>query len=220
MTKQVKSIFPNPKMMNVLLRAYAPCPFFGICPEAIWEPSIGQVPRGFLGCTGELDEVEVVFIFAEPGHPYDGDNFQNHDKKRMIQQVITASYHHRSQGTDLFHRNLLWLMECLWPNLSFDEMLKKVWMTESRLCSIENEIGDAKGGNKKLCVNEYLKPQIDLLPNATTILFGGKARKRVGQILPQSHHAYALSPPGANHTPAKPSWEKVIAAVEAKRKHD
>lgn len=62
-------IHPNPQLLALLLEAYRPCQNFGICREAKWSPADGHIPRGFLGATGELSEVEVVMVFSEPGHP-------------------------------------------------------------------------------------------------------------------------------------------------------
>jgi hypothetical protein len=46
-------------------------------------------------------------------------------------------------GTDLFHRNVRWFLHELFPGLSFDEQLRRVWLTEGRLCSIAKEIGSS-----------------------------------------------------------------------------
>lgn len=55
--------------------------------------------------------------------------------------------------------------------------------------------------------------------NGTVILFGGKARDALRSIRVQYvEGVYALAPPGANHKPAKPSWEKAIEIVKSKRK--
>jgi len=61
---------PNPALLDVLLPAYAPCQHLpgrgGSCREAVWQPQRGYIPCGFLGATGELHEVRVVMVFAEP----------------------------------------------------------------------------------------------------------------------------------------------------------
>ena len=57
---------PNEALVDVLLPAYT-CQHFGKCPDATWFPSEGHVPRGFLGATRALEEVEVVMVLAEPG---------------------------------------------------------------------------------------------------------------------------------------------------------
>jgi ATP adenylyltransferase len=216
--KGKKVPLPHEKMLNVLLRAYEPCPNFGTCPEARWKPREGHIPRGYLGCTGELEEVEAVFVFAEPGHPQPGESYIETSSTSLVKQVIEASYKYKSKGIDLFHKNLLWIMNELWPELSFDECLRKVWMTESRLCSVENEIAEVKGGDIRLCTREFLIPQIEILPKATVVLFGGKARNRTDQCIPQALSAYALSPPGANHKPARPSWKNAIKEIKGRRR--
>ena len=66
-------MYPNEKLIEVLSPAYGPCRHMlthgGGCPESRWKPAIGHVPRGFLGATGELAEVELVMVLAEPGEP-------------------------------------------------------------------------------------------------------------------------------------------------------
>ena len=62
-------MLPNIEIIKVLSEAYSPCQSFGKCKEAQWLPEEGHIPRGFLGATGSVDEVEAIFVFAEPGHP-------------------------------------------------------------------------------------------------------------------------------------------------------
>lgn len=115
------TLLPNPAIMDVLLPAYAPCPHFrsrgGSCREAVWSPEQGLVPRGFLGATGELHEVRLVMVFAEPGHPYAETPFNPAAlaPETLMRAAIERSYHHKSQGRDLFHRNV---RQVLGPRLS------------------------------------------------------------------------------------------------------
>ena len=66
-------MYPNEELINVLAPAYGPCPHLlgntTACPQSRWESTAGHVPRGFLGATGELGEVELVIVLAEPGEP-------------------------------------------------------------------------------------------------------------------------------------------------------
>lgn|SRR6266498_643166 len=57
----------NP-LIQSLLPAHAPCVHFsGACAEIMrWKPAQGHVPRGFCGATGNLEEVELVLVTAEP----------------------------------------------------------------------------------------------------------------------------------------------------------
>ena len=213
-----KPYFPNRKMADILKRAYAPCPNFGSCPEAKWQPEKGHVPRGFLGCTGELEEVEAVLVLAEPGHPLPGERFSGPGDDDYIAEVTKNSAANLKHGATKLHENLAWVMDELWPSTSFEYKLRKVWITESRLCSVEDEIREAKGGDKKLCAREYLLPQTNILPNATVVLFGGKAQTRVGNYFPEAINAVALAPPGCNISNARPSWEKAIGVIKEKRR--
>ena len=207
-------IKPNPELISVLLEAYAPCKNFGICKEAKWAPKEGHMPRGFLGATGELREVEVVMIFAEPGRPHGGETYDDGDPLNYMMQGIQHTYDCFANGTDLFHQNTRWFLSQLYPQMNFDEQLKYVWMTEGRLCSIANEIGKM---NDRTCANYYLARQLELLPNATVVAFGKKTQNYMRQINHPYIDARALAPPGANHKPARPSWEVAIEEIINKR---
>ena len=58
-----------------LLEAYRPCQYLGTCREAIWNPKRGHIPRGFLGATAKLSDVEVVMVFAEFSHPHGNETY-------------------------------------------------------------------------------------------------------------------------------------------------
>ena len=80
--------------------------------------------------------------------------------------------------------------------------------------SIENETGTTRDA---LCARHYLARQFDILPNATVVAFGGKAQHYVKRLRVDHLTAYALAPPGSNHKPARPSWERVITKIEDRR---
>jgi len=206
---------PHRKLSNVLLRAYAPCPHFGSCPQATWDPTHGQVPRGFLGATGALSDVEVIMLFAEPGHPYAQEDFDpDKTPNETLESAVSRTYKHYRDGTDLFHRNVRWFLSELYPDMPFDQQLKRAWLTEGRLCSIENEIGSTRNG---LCAQYYLARQIEILPNATVVAFGDKARYYMKKLAVECLEAYAFAPPGANFPPTRPSWEKAISTIIRRR---
>lgn len=209
-------LLPNSELLVVLGEAYRPCGNFGTCREARWEPRKGHVPRGFLGAVGRPDEVEVVMVFAEPGHPYDGHGFDEKlGPEGLLRGGVEQTYDCFKNMTDQFHANARWFMSQLYPGLTFDEQLRHVWLTEGRLCSIDNEIGNVKD---RTCASHYLRRQLAALPNATVVAFGGKAQRYLDGLGIARIDAYALAPPGANHKPAKPSWIAAIEAVKAKRK--
>jgi len=208
----------NTRLETVMLDAFSPCDKFGLCPEATWDPEKGYVPRGFLGATGSLRDVEAIFVFAEPGHPHSSERYNPDcspiDLMRDGQQHAYKSF---KFGEDLFHSNVRWLLDQLWPNLGFDDQLSKVWLTESRLCSIDNEIGNFRD---KFCALKHLSRQIALMPAATVIAFGGKAKSNLSKLSTNYISAYALAPPGANHKPARPSWMRAISMVQERRSYE
>jgi len=164
-------MLPNKDLLDVLLPAYAPCAQFGMCREAQWNPARGQIPRGFIGATGKPEDVEVVMVFSEPGHPHHG---EGHDSNASPIDLMRSGMAHVHKcyktRTDTFHSNVRWFMSQLYPNLTFDEQLRHIWLTEGRLCSIDNEIGSTRD---RTCAAFYLTRQIALLPNAVVVAFGG-----------------------------------------------
>jgi hypothetical protein len=211
-------VIPHPKMVEILKQAYDPCPHFGTCPEAKWLPQEGHVPRGYSGCIGDPAEVEAVFVLAEPGHPFDDEQYMASAPDEFIEEVTATTAERASLGATKFHENLNWIKEQLWPNADPSEIRRKLWVTESRLCSVDDEIGDPKGGDKSLCAREYLLPQIEILPNAAVVLFGGKAQRRIGRLLPDALRVFALAPPGCNQKKARPSWEVAIKVILERRR--
>ena len=215
MIEQRDLLLPNEKILAVLEAAYHPCSNFGICPQAKFDPRTGHIPRGFLGATGKLSDVKVVFLFAEPGHPHDGEIYSDISGVELLKSGLGHVYNCFKNSRDQFHANTRWVMNQIWPNLTFDQQLKHVWLTEGRLCSITNEIGYF---NDTICGKRFLIAQLNLLSRATVIAFGGKAERRLAQIRGDISNftisAYSLSPPGANHKPAKPSWLKAVEFVK------
>ena len=195
----------NPEIANILEPAYAPCAAFcGPCTEMRWDPSRGHVPRGFRGASGALEEIELVLVFAEPGDPHPS---ETHTGLSSTYEYSTSTV---ANGTDLFHRNIKSILNSCWPRLTYEEQLRKVWMTESVLCSALIEGGNVASRVSHECGKRYLLPQLSLLPHALVVALGSKAQKRMRAIgytkfLP----AYAVAPPGCNFRRAKESWNRI-----------
>ncbi|WP_233243245.1 hypothetical protein [Thioclava sp. NG1] len=159
--------------------------------------------------------MELVMVFSEPGHPHEGERYDSDmDADGLMQTCVAHAYESFKNGTDQFHRNTRWFIDQLYPDLTFDEQLQRVWLTEGRLCSIDNETGRT---TDRTCAAHFLVQQVALLPNATVVAFGGKAKHYLAGIGIDYVGAYALAPPGANHRPARPSWDAAIAEVNARR---
>jgi hypothetical protein len=208
---------PNEKLIAVMREAYA-CQHFGSCRQAIFDPAKGHVPRGFLGATRALSDVRAIFVLAEPGHPHHDEKYtEAGSAEKLLSEAIFHTYKSYRYGTDVFHRNMRWVMDELWPG-AFDEQLAHVWITEGRLCSIDTEIG---AFNDKLCAPTYLGRQIALMPSAAIVLFGGKARQRVVGLRELEGRtvieARALAPPGANQKMSRPSWQQAIETIRSRQ---
>lgn len=208
---------PHQELRDLLSEVFRPCRKFGTCPEAVWKPESGHVPRGFLGATDSLESVELVMVFAQPGHPHSIETYSS-DKSAETLLMETVGYVGRcfETGTDQFHRNVRWFLNQLFPDESFAKQLSRVWMTEGRLCSIADEIGNLRD---RTCSDHFLKRQIALLPHAQVAAFGGKAQWYLKKLGVEHLSAYSFAPPGANHRPARPSWEAVIESVRERRIH-
>lgn len=205
---------PCPELLSVLRPAYLPCCHFGDCAEAVWSPERGHVPRGYLGATARAENVRLVLVFAEPGDPqpsevYSAANCGNKPDD-MIKAVTETSYRCFRTGQDLFHRNVRWFLSSAFPGLSFDQQLQLTWLTEGRLCSFAAETG---GRKDRRCAQHYLERQLDALPNAQVVAAGGKAQDYLRKMRRRFIPCYAFAPPGANHKPARPSWEAALSQL-------
>ena len=203
---------PCRELLTIIEPAYAPCRNFAdACSSLVWAPHKGQVPRGFLGATGSLREVELVLVFAEPGDPHD------EEKHESMDTSLDYTYRCMKLGTDQFHRNVRHILNLCFPEDSFDSQLCKTWMTESLLCSAPKEGGSVKASSWRACAACYLKPQLDLLSQAFVVALGSKAQSRLKSIGIPFFPAGAAAPPGCNFPSAKSSWDEVAKILRERR---
>ena len=208
---------PHQELINVLSKAYEPCNNFDLCNEAKWKPSKGHIPRGFLGGLGTLEEINLVLVFAEPGHPMaDSDEIYPDylSPEEYIDLCTDFAFRCFDLEVDVMHRNVKYILNKIWPDLPFIDQLKKVWLTETRLCSIDDEIGNIALNDRKICSKNYLLQQIALFPEAVVIGFGAKAQSTLKSLRIDHLKAWSVSPPGANNPKAKDSWDEVILYIE------
>ena len=86
---------PSQELLDVLVPANAPCTgFSGKCRSvARWCPTEGHFPRGFIGALGDLDEVQLVIVVAEPGDPFVSDRLGIADSPRkLVAQTCRATF--------------------------------------------------------------------------------------------------------------------------------
>jgi hypothetical protein len=174
-------------LLDVLRPAFKPCPNFkkackGYCR---WIPRKGHVPRGFGGATGAISDIRLILVTAEPGDPDPGEKYSD-SPDSMLQHsmcVLTTFLEKdglRSAGqTRPFHRNLRKILKLCWPQDSFEDQLRKTWVTPSFLCSAKKPGGYIRNHIEDTCVSTYLVPQIDLLENAFVLALGEKAIERL-----------------------------------------
>lgn len=202
--------------MKILRPAFDPCPEFeGTCKDiATWRPTCGYAPRGFVGAFGRLNEIKVVILLSEPGYPHPVEAYKGRSK---LEQTCEYTFKALSEGTDQFHRNLKYLLKCLFPELSLKDQLRKAWVTETYLCSAPKEGAPVPIKAEKECASRYLARQLELLDGLPVIALGTKAYQRTKRIpsVRNLKKAYAVAPPGCNFRHARPSWHAAAEWAKA-----
>lgn len=180
----------------------------------LWDPDGGHVPRGFCGATGEVEEVELILVCAEPGDPHHGENHgADTTPEGRLASAYAYAYKCFKEGTDLFHRNIRLILSLCWPNDAFDGYLRRAWLVDSVLCSATLEGGPVSRQAERECRVRYLERTLALFPGALIVALGGKAHKRLGGI-PGVLKAFAAAPPGCNFRGAQASWREIARRVQ------
>jgi hypothetical protein len=202
---------PCEPLRAILAGAY-PCPCFkSVCSSMRWAPEAGHIPRGYLGATGRPEEVELVLVVAEPGDPQPGDH-------STMEDALRHAYWAFREGPGQFHQNARFLFNLCWPSLNYDEQLRKVWVTESVLCSAKVSAGSVPGAVELACGERYLKKQIQLFPQALVVALGDKATNRMSRIGVRGfERAFALGKPGCFQRGAQPSWHRIAELLAARK---
>lgn len=218
---------PSPQLIELLVPAYEPCSSFSTtCRDMRWKPGEGHVPRGFRGATGRTKEVNLVLVCAEPGDPYEPVRGARRD---YLSKVYVAS--NRDLGrADRFAPNIRYILGVAWPRLSFEEQLRRTWLTEAVLCSAKVECGSVPVSVERECSVRYLMPQLALFPNARIVALGSKARDRLqragwravppGEAKRQPRRAgdrWFVPAPHPSHRGSKEqamdSWKRAVAGL-------
>lgn len=207
---------PNKKLVEILRPAYRPCPGFkaGCAGVARWAPTQGHIPRGFVGALGRLDEVKVVILLAEPGDPHVVESYRS---RNQLEQGCEYTFKALSEGTDLFHRNLKYVLNRLFPRISLQDQLRKAWITETFLCSAPQETGPVLRVAENECGSRYLAHQLELFGGLPVIALGGKAYTRAKRVagVQNLKKAFSVGPPGCNQRRARPSWDEAAKWARA-----
>lgn len=204
--------FQQDEQLIKLLLQMQECPNFGICAEAKYDPSSGHIPRGFAGATSNLTQVLLVIVMAEPGFPLYGEEYTG-EPKEDLKSLLKSRY--LKSGENKFHRNVLSFLNEVFPmfNGDVDKILKHVWLTESRHCSIAHEIGNIGKKDRLICAKSHLVEQIKLFPNAIVLLAGGKAQQ-AKKLIKNPIECGAFAPPGCNQTKVRQSHKNAAKIVK------
>jgi hypothetical protein len=198
----------SPPLATVLSPAYR-CPEFDrACDQMRWEPGVGHVPRGFYGATGEISEVELVLVVAEPGDPHPGE----------VHTGLRSAYEYKGkilrEPRDLIHYNLRYIFDLCWPGETIDRQMRKVWVTQSVLCSARKPGDNIPRQSSFKCGQRYLLPQLVLFPSALIVACGNKARDRLNALrVPEFLHVRAIGAPEGNKPGARESWKRIPDAL-------
>ena len=152
-------------------------------------------------------------ILAEPGNPqHDEEHDPDLDAEGMLKSTVRFVYRCYHERRGKLHRNARWFLDCLYPGLGFDQQLRRVWLTESRLCSLNTSGGSPRADLYTRCEDDYLTGQLKLLANAPVVAFGGKAQATVKRLRVPAIAAHALAP--RQPTAARLTWETALKALK------
>lgn len=124
-----------------------------------WAPPEGHVPRGFAGAVGELEEVRLVLVTAEPGDLYLGEAYEETPPSAVFAAAVSHAYKAFESGTDQHHRNMHYILNGCFPDLLFSEQMRRVWITGAVLCSAAREGGGIIEPVETECRSRYLEAQ-------------------------------------------------------------
>jgi len=211
------------ELRRTLLPAYRCAAFDGICGANLvrYDPAGGLFPRGYAGASGQVDEVELVLVLAEPGEPPEegATPMPEGEPGAIIDQNATRVGCSFRDGKSVFHRNVRYLLDQCWLELTFEEQMRRTWITEGVLCSAAKASSPVPRIVETECAKRYLAEQLAVLRGAFVIALGGKAKRRVGMVAGRSPNmvAFAAGKPGGLHKAAKSSWSAAAAEFHAWR---
>lgn len=203
------------EILNTLVPAYGPCPAFaGPCKDMRYEPAVGLYPRGYAGATGSLEDIDLVLCIAEPGEPAPNSKSQPTLAPAELPRRIADSVGNAfASRPSVFHGNVRLVLELCWPGRSFEERMKRTWITEGVLCSASSSAAPVPAIVERECATRYLRAQLAVLPGRFVIALGLKAQRRLKLAgRPADVVAFAAGLPGCNQRGARPSWAHAATA--------
>ena len=200
---------PPPELREILLPSYSPCPGFR---RSVVNAHSHLGIRNKDMCLadslvrwGSLDEVQVVILVAEPGDPHSEESYVFDDS--LMTQTSKYAFNVYQTGKDLYHRNLRFLINLVFPKATLEQQLRKTWIADTYLCSARKEGDSVPRQAERECAERFLAKQLELLKDRPVVALGGKAQRRAKPYSPNLIKAYSVAPPGCNRREARPSWE-------------
>ena len=175
------------ELIETLLPAYSPCEGFSTSCSSLctWAPQQGIVPCGFGGAKGDLSEVGLIIVTAEPGDPSDDGAYFGepidmvHRSIEIFERSMKTGNLGRSGRPTAFHKRMRLILDLFWPGLDLETQMRRTWTTNAVLCPAAVSSGKHAPQVEKACASRFLLPQLDLLPNAFVFVLGAKAARRM-----------------------------------------
>ena len=238
---------PHPNLLDIMKEAY-PCAKFyeqqesvpnfkteivncQVCKEADWNPAKGFMPRSYIGATGKLEEVEAILVCISPFEPHravEPHRGEEYDPEHSSLEMVEANvrYVHdcirglQPRFKSRFHIRMKEFLDKLYPNEHLNQILKKVWITQCRLCSSNSDSTDIDSVS---CMDLYLKKQLEILSDATIVVFGEQAQKAMKTFVEKHkinrkiENCYSFSVRPADLQKARECWDQVIEIIKNKQ---
>ena len=131
----------------------------------------------------------------------------------MVRRVVDFVYGTYVDRNGTVQCVVRWFLDRRFCGVDFDDQLRRVWITQSRLCSLDESGGSARNSLYFRCENDYLAAQLRLLPNVPIVAFGGKAHKVLRRL--NSRKAIEVPHPSARTSDKskRDDWERAIAKL-------
>jgi len=173
-----------------------------------------------MGARGDLSEINLVFVVSEPAEPGDGEIYCG-SPEEMFSSYYNYAYAAlkelnmtRNGNEQPFHSKFRKILDIFIPETSFEDQMRKVWITDSVLCSAKKSGAVVDEDVEKACAHLYLRPQRILLSGAFWVALGNKAKNRMDKC-GLAYDAKALHPSASDKYDPSTSWSRA-----AKKYHD
>ena len=205
-------------LMEVLAPACAPCRnFSGVCHSMRWAPEEGYIPCGFGGATGEVGEVRLIIISAEPSDPTSNERYSG-SATEMVRQAVSLHedmLHYKIvDRKSQYFPNLRRILNLFWPATSLDDQLRYTWFTNAVKCAAKVPGGTVPREIEDACTSLYLKRELDLFRGAYVLALGNKAKDRLNRVHIRID-GVAQHPSARPVTKPEASWETAAKSFRA-----